>query len=95
MRKKNDLSLEDSTAIEKCFAGTMILEETGVIGAALFLAGAIFLLSECVRRRAYLCLATFVGFAAVNLGEAVVFSPSGLGGVCWLMALSTYNVELE
>lgn len=94
-RVKTRISFEEGTSVEKCFAGTMILEEMGIVGALLFLAGAVCLLSVYLERRAYLCVASLVGFAAVNLGEAVVFSPSSLGGMCWLMVVSTSGLEME
>lgn len=89
------LSTESGTSIEKCFAGTMLLEEVGVVGTALFAAGLFFLLRACLSSRAYLSFVLILGFAVVNLAEATIFSPSSLGGLCWILIFSTYSVSHE
>lgn len=76
-----------SAPIEKGFLPTMILGETGVVGALVF---SIFLLvfyATCSRKQYYATLALFTTYLASNLGEATFFSPGGTGGPEWLISL--------
>ena len=82
----------ESTAVEKCFFGTMLLEEVGFIGTALFLVLIFMLLKHWVRKRAYLAVAAMLAFLTVNVGEACILSPSSIGGLCWLSIFAVHNL---
>lgn len=76
-----------SASIEKGFLPLMILGETGVVGAVVFL---IFLCSfygGCNKRGLYCTATLFTIFLATNMGEATFFSPGGIGGIMWVMCL--------
>lgn len=73
-----------SASIEKGVLPTMILGETGIVGAFAF---AIFLFSffsVCARKGYKATAALFCVLLASNFGEATFFSPSGLGGILWV-----------
>lgn len=75
-----------SAPLEKGVLPLMVLGETGIVGACIFVfyLGSLFVF--CFK---YQCMTTatlFVAFLALNMGEASFFSPSGAGGYEWLMA---------
>jgi len=74
-----------SAPVEKGFVPTAVLEETGVLGGTLFF----LMLWACARdvwRNADLCwIAAFVTCLAVNIGEAVILSPGGIGLYLWVL----------
>jgi hypothetical protein len=84
---------DDNVSIEKCFFLTMILEETGAVGGLLFLSGLGLLLLRAYKTRSFVFIACLLGFLTVNLSEAVIFSPSSLGGLCWLICFSTHRLR--
>lgn len=87
--------VDGSTAIEKSFFITMILEECGLVGFLLFVLAMICMMLHALRLRAYVFVATMAAFATANLGEAVLFSPSALGGLCWVLCMSVYAVRVR
>jgi O-antigen ligase len=84
---------DDNVSIEKCFFLTMILEETGAVGGFLFLLGLWLLLYQAYKSRSFVFVSCLLGFLTVNLAEAVIFSPSSLGGLCWLVCFSTHRLR--
>lgn len=84
---------DDNVSIEKCFFLTMILEETGAVGGLLFMSGLGLLLLRAYKMRSFVFVACLLGFLSVNLSEAVIFSPSSLGGLCWLICFSTHRLR--
>jgi hypothetical protein len=82
-----------SAPVEKGFVPTAVLEETGLPGALLFatLIGSLWL--TVWRSREPQRIALFVGALAVNVGEAVILSPGGIGLHVWiLLALASGRV---
>lgn len=73
-----------SASIEKGVLPTMILGETGIIGAFVFVAFLLVFFSVCIRKRYKATAALFCVMLASNMGEATFFSPSGLGGILWV-----------
>ena len=80
--------------IEKSFFLTMLLEETGIIGFVLAMTGIISLYFAAWRRNALIFIATFSTFLLVNCGEATIFSPSGLGGLGWIICMATFRIRV-
>lgn len=76
-----------SASIEKGVLPVMVLGETGILGAVLFL---IFLASfsaTCARRQYYITISMFFVFLMTNMGEATFFSPGGIGGILWMISV--------
>jgi len=72
-----------SAPIEKGVAPLMILGETGIVGAIIFV---IFLVAFSIILIRKGCVATVTLFWTMcmsNLSEATMFSPSGVGGILW------------
>lgn len=75
-----------SAPIEKGVLPLMILGETGIVGAVIFV---IFLISftySMMRRRFVATVTLFWTMMATNMSEATFFSPSGAGGIIWCIA---------
>jgi len=85
----------ESTSVEKCFFLTMLLEEVGLFGTALFLAGVLMLYRRWFRKGAYVSVAAMTGFLMANVGEACILSPSSLGGLCWLSVFAAHNLVFD
>jgi O-antigen ligase len=82
----------DATAVEKCFFITMLLEEVGIVGTALFLGAIVILLQRWHQKRAYVAIAAMLAFLTINIGEACILSPSSIGGLCWLSIFAVHNL---
>ena len=76
-----------SASIEKGNLPLMVLGETGIVGAVVFLAYLIGFYSTCVKRRYFCCLSLMTAFLASNIAEATYFSPGGNGGVLWVLCV--------
>lgn len=76
-----------SAPIEKGFLPTMVLGETGIVGATVFSLFLMVFFAICSRKQYYATLALFTTYLATNLGEATFFSPGGTGGPEWLISL--------
>jgi hypothetical protein len=73
-----------SAPVEKGFVPTAVLEETGLFGGLLFVT-MLFVLGRIIwRTQDYRGLAMFAACLAVNLGEAVILAPGGVGLLIWL-----------
>lgn len=76
-----------SAPIEKGLLPLMILGETGIVGAMVFLYFLCAFFSEC-KKRGYVVTSTMMlVFLATNMAEATFFSPGGGGGVFWLITV--------
>jgi hypothetical protein len=74
-----------SAPVEKGFAPTAVLEETGVLGTLAFIWMFWVLAREAHRNIDLRLIATFWAALLVNLGEAVILSPGGIGLYVWLL----------
>lgn len=82
--QKGEISIF-SAPIEKGLLPLMILGETGVIGAGIFVIFLFTFYGTC-RRKRYLCSMTLMTvFLILNMAEASFFSPGGLGGALWIV----------
>lgn len=84
----NSRRLVFSAAIEKGVLPTMILGETGVVGAIAFAFFLWVFYSTCARLRCFATMFLFSTFLVSNFGEATFFSPSGAGGELWLLCIA-------
>lgn len=77
-----------SAAIEKGVLPVMILGETGIVGSGIFIVFLATFFGVCARRRYKATAALFCVFLASNMGEATFFSPSGAGGLLWVILVA-------
>lgn len=76
-----------SAPIEKGLLPLMILGETGIVGAIVFVAFLIVFCSQCIKMRFMATLTLFWMLFASNMGEATFFSPGGPGGIAWMLTV--------
>jgi len=89
----SSLGLAASAPIEKGVLPTMILEEGGVIGFAVFAAFVLSVLGASLRFGCLRFLATFSTFLALNSGEATFFSVTGPGGLYWTICVLALVID--
>lgn len=76
-----------SAPIEKGVMPLMILGETGVVGAIVFVAFLFCFYGVCFTQRYAALMSTFTAVLVSNLGEATFFSPTATGGIVLVEAL--------
>lgn len=76
-----------SAPIEKGILPLMVLGETGVLGASVFAVFLIVFYFSCVQHRYYATLSLFTVLLSTNMAESTFFSPSGGGGIYWMMTV--------
>ncbi|HEY4366953.1 MAG TPA: hypothetical protein VGN07_06925 [Steroidobacteraceae bacterium] len=74
-----------SAPVEKGFIPTAILEETGIIGASIFWLFIFKIGTNVFRSSDLRWIAVFSAAVMVNVGEAVLLSPGGIGLHIWIM----------
>lgn len=81
--------------VEKGVTPYVVLGETGIIGAVVFVIFLISFYATCFRRR-YLALMTmFTNMLVCNLADSTFFSPSGLGGLLWITScVGGFSIDL-
>jgi hypothetical protein len=85
-----------SAPAEKGFAFTAVLEEVGIIGGLLFYGLVVSMARRAAKSSRPEILAMFLGAILVNFGEAVIFSPGGIGLFMWLViALSLASARFD
>ena len=72
--------------IEKGILPLMILGETGIVGALVFLVFMVVFVGTCLRRRYVATLTLFCVMLSCNMGEATFFAPTAIGGCFWLVS---------
>lgn len=83
--KRGDTTLIFSAPIEKGVWVSMVLEEGGILGFLIFVVAIVQLLTASIKKN-WVCFGlTFVTMLVLNLGEATIFSPSGMGGALWVI----------
>jgi len=97
LRERSFTSFKDffSTQIEKGVTPTMILEESGVVGATIIFVFLFTLYTTLLRRQCYCFLSTFSTFLMLNMGEATLFSPSAGGGMFWTLCFCALLLDLH
>ncbi len=85
-----------SASIEKGLLPLMVLGETGLVGAGVFLVFLLLFYTTCHDRHYTATLTLFSVYLTTNLAEATFFSPSGGGGVQWiLMAVGGFVIDMS
>lgn len=70
--------------VEKGFAVTALLEDVGVLGAALFLILVVGMHRDVRAGGSLAALGLFWAALLVNLGESTIFAPGGIGILVWI-----------
>ena len=73
-----------SASVEKGVTPFVVLGETGIFGAIVFLAILFTFYGTCLKRRYLTTLTMFTCFLVANLADASIFSPGGGGGFGWI-----------
>ncbi len=76
-----------SAPIEKGFLPLMILGETGISGAVFFVAFLFSFFAGCHQKGYVATSSLFLVYLSTNLAESTFFSPSGGGGVMWMICV--------
>lgn len=74
-----------SAPIEKGPLPVMILGEGGILGEIMFVIFLVAFVAFCLKRRYSAMLTLFGCFLLSNIGETTFFSPSGVGGIGWIV----------
>jgi hypothetical protein len=73
----------------------MVLGESGLVGASLFILFLVVFFSTCHQKRYTATATLFIVFLTTNLAEATFFSPAGGGGVYWsLMVVGGFTIDM-
>lgn len=75
-----------SASVEKGVTPYVILGETGLLGAGVFLLFLFSFYRVCLKRGHLSLLTNFSCFLVANLADSTFFSPSGMGGFMWMVA---------
>lgn len=73
-----------SAAVEKGVTPIVVLGETGLFGAAVFLIFLFVFYGTCLKRRYLSTLTMFTCMFVANLADSSFFSPGGIGGFLWI-----------
>ena len=85
-----------SAAIEKGLLPLMVLGETGILGTVAFALFLLVFFTTCHQRHYTATLTLFAVYLSTNLAEATFFSPSGGGGVQWiLMVVGGFVIDMN
>ena len=84
-----------SASVEKGVTPYVVLGETGVLGAMIFIVFLLSFYSICMKRRYLALLTTFTCVLVANLADSTLFSPGGLGGFQWIVAgIGGFGIDL-
>lgn len=93
---KSGSGLVISAPIEKGVLPIMVLGETGIVGAIVFVIFLISFYTTSCRRKLYVTTALFTVLLATNMGEATFFSPGGSGGLLWTISIiGGYCIDMQ
>ena len=73
-----------SASVEKGVTPYVILGETGIFGALVFLVFLFVFYGTCLKRRYLTTLTMFTCMLVANLADSTFFSPGGAGGFLWI-----------
>ena len=84
-----------SAAVEKGVTPYVILGETGLVGAGVFLIFMIAFYGTCIKRRYLSLMTSFTCVLVANLADSTLFSPGGLGGFLWITScVGAFSTDL-
>ena len=75
-----------SAPVEKGVTPVVILGETGLLGAGVFLVFLVVFYATCMKRKYYALMNLFTCNLVSNLADSTLFSPAGLGGFLWVVS---------
>ena len=73
-----------SASVEKGVTPYVILGETGLVGAGVFLIFVVVFYATCLKRRYLALLTLFTCNLVTNIADSTLFSPGGMGGFLWI-----------
>ncbi len=74
----------------------MVLGETGILGVIAFIIFLIVFIATCHQRHYAATLTLFAVYLSTNMAEATFFSPSGGGGVMWIiMVVGGFVIDMN
>ena len=76
-----------SAPTEKGFLPLIVLSECGVIGTIFFIFFIFEFYSKCYKKKYIATICLFSLLLITNLGEGTFFSPTGVGGMMWIICL--------
>ena len=83
-----------SAPVEKGVTPYVILGETGLMGAGIFVIFLFSFYATCLRRRYLALLTLFTCYLVINLADSTFFSPSG-GGFFWIVScLGGFGIDM-
>ncbi len=84
-----------SASVEKGVTPYVIIGETGVVGAGVFLIFMFAFYGTCLKRRYLALLTLFTCNLVANLADSTLFSPGGLGGFLWITScVGGFGIDL-
>ena len=84
-----------SAAVEKGVTPCVVLGETGILGAMVFLVFLFVFYGTCLKRRYLTTLTMFTCFMVANLADSTFFSPGGGGGFFWIAScVGGFGIDL-
>ena len=84
-----------SASIEKGVTPYVILGETGLVGAGVFLIFLCVFYGTCLKRRYLTLLTMFTCNLVTNLADSTLFSPGGMGGFLWITScIGGFGVDM-
>ncbi|MDD4103080.1 MAG: O-antigen ligase family protein [Kiritimatiellae bacterium] len=85
-----------SAPLEKGILPLMVLGETGILGATVFGIFLVAFVLGCLKSKYIATLTLFSCLLMTNMGEATFFSPSGGGGVLWMLtAVGGFLIDMS
>lgn len=84
-----------SASVEKGVTPYVILGETGLMGAVVFVIFLIAFYSTCFKRRYLSLMTSFTCVLVCNMADSTLFSPGGLGGFLWIITcVGAFSTDL-
>ena len=84
-----------SASVEKGVTPYVILGETGLVGAGVFLIFLVAFYGTCLKRRYLALLTLFTCNLVTNLADSTLFSPGGMGGFLWITScIGGFGIDL-
>lgn len=84
-----------SASVEKGVTPFVVLGETGLIGAGVFIVFLFVFYGTCLKRRYLSTLTMFTCMLVANLADSTFFSPGGVGGFLWIAScVGGFGIDL-
>jgi hypothetical protein len=84
-----------SASVEKGVTPYVVLGETGIMGAIVFIVFLFVFYGTCLKRRYLSTLTMFTCMFVANLADSTFFSPGGCGGFLWIAScVGGFGIDL-